>query len=68
MSQEDCPRCFGSGEEFDGEKLKTCTKCQGSGSVIIGTSEDDSEDEFPFQEFSEDDFEEFDEDKHSPLD
>ncbi len=58
-----CPTCLGEGEVFDGEQLHTCPRCKGTGTVE--SSEDENQDEeYP----AESDFEEFDENQHSPLD
>lgn len=43
----DCPRCLGTREEFDGERMETCSKCHGTGTFDRTLEEgDEFEDNF----------------------
>lgn len=64
LSRKECQNCFGTGEEFNGEDLVSCSKCQGNGFILIDSEENYME-EIDFPDYP-DNFEEFDEDKHTP--
>lgn len=43
MRRQECSRCLGTGEEFDGEIMNLCTICEGLGTVELGMDNEDNE-------------------------
>lgn len=63
MIERECPRCFGSKEEFNGEIMVTCSRCHGDGSIM----QDDDQDDYIIDLDDLDENIQFDENLHSPY-